>query len=156
MNLIKKETETTTHSRLHITYTRSKTSRKMPSVNARFLCPGSRPFASSALDTLGAGDVVKICVANERFWVRLTDVRGDVLKGTVDEMLLGDYGFDAGDTVAFVKNNVLDIYDPHKVLGRFDSIYRRAVSFPSLAEDGTYRADRADSVRRMWLKLIAR
>jgi len=137
---------TTKHSRTHI----HETSRKMPSVNARFLCPGSRPFASSALDALGTGDLVKICVANERFWVRLTDVRGDVLRGIVDEMLLGNHGFDAGDSINFVKENVLDIYDPHKVIGRFDTIYRRADSFPCLAEDGT------ESVRRMWLKLIAR
>jgi hypothetical protein len=61
-----------------------------------------------ALDLLACGDLAKVCSGDERFWVVITERNGDVLKGTVANMLVGDQPYDYGDLIAFHMDNVYD------------------------------------------------
>ena len=61
------------------------------------------------LNALKKGDIVKVCYNDqERFWVILTSVRGQKLKGKVDNILLTP-DLSLGDTIEFEKKNVYDI-----------------------------------------------
>jgi hypothetical protein len=63
------------------------------------------------LDALSAGDHVKVCAGDERFWVLLTTVEGRALKGTVanDLLFTNQHGLRRGDPVAFEKRHVYQI-----------------------------------------------
>lgn len=46
----------------------------------------------------------------ERFWVRITELLpGTQIKGTVDNDLLFEHGFNYGDTISFNEDEIMDI-----------------------------------------------
>jgi len=61
------------------------------------------------LNALKKGDLVKVCYNDEeRFWVILTSVRGQKLKGKVDNLLLTP-DLSLGDIIEFEKKHVYSI-----------------------------------------------
>jgi hypothetical protein len=65
------------------------------------------------LDALKVGVHVKVCTGDERFWVKVTGIESDTVKGTVDNNLINidEHGLDFGDTIVFNKTNIYDIID---------------------------------------------
>lgn len=61
------------------------------------------------LNTLVPTQYVKVCHNDERFWVRLTEIEGDTLTGTVANDLVCDQPFSDGDTITFEKRHVYDV-----------------------------------------------
>ena len=61
-----------------------------------------------ALDKLTAGDLVKIAVDSERFWVRIEGVDGEKVAGHVySDLILTDYhGLKAQDRIEFEKRHI--------------------------------------------------
>jgi len=62
------------------------------------------------LDLLVKGALVKVSNGEERFWAQITEVKGKKLKATVDNYLLGDYGYNYGDIIEFEKRHIYSIY----------------------------------------------
>lgn len=64
------------------------------------------------LNALKVGDSVKVCTADERFWVTLTQI-GQTLTGTVDNDLVNTniHGLKLGDTVQFNREHIYNIYE---------------------------------------------
>lgn len=60
------------------------------------------------LDNIKDGDFVKVSVNNERFWVIVTNVNGDVVTGTIDNDLLQKQ-LKYKDIIEFPKNCIYDI-----------------------------------------------
>lgn len=60
---------------------------------------------------VGPGDLVKVCVEGERFWVRVTEAAGGTLAGTVDNILLctDRHGLSYQDAVTFGRECVYDL-----------------------------------------------
>jgi len=60
------------------------------------------------LEKVTKGSYVKIASGGERFWVKVESVKGNVVKGTVDNDLLDTkkHGLKHGDTVTFLKKNI--------------------------------------------------
>lgn len=56
-------------------------------------------------------DEVKISNGFERFWVDVTSIDGDFLKGIVANELIfpKNYGYDFGSEISFKRQNILDI-----------------------------------------------
>jgi len=65
----------------------------------------------SVLDTLNKGDYVKVCPEHERFWVIIDEVKGNKIKGTVDNDLVctEDHGIRLGDKLEFEKRHVYQV-----------------------------------------------
>lgn len=64
------------------------------------------------LSELKAGDFVKVCVNNkERFWIRVQKIRGEEIKGVVDNVLVfaDEFSFDCDDIITVQKKNVYSI-----------------------------------------------
>ena len=61
------------------------------------------------LDDLAPGAIVKICNNVERFWVIVSKVENNTISGTVDNMLVGDYGYNCGDDIEFEKCHIYAI-----------------------------------------------
>lgn len=64
--------------------------------------------SEAELQTLRAGDHVKVCHNDERFWVLLTDANERTLKGRVNNVLVCRQPFKCGDTVQFERKHVYD------------------------------------------------
>ena len=62
------------------------------------------------LNNLKIDDIVKICDGEERFWVIITDVHKNQIVGKIDNNLIGDQEYGAGDHIHFEKNNIYDVY----------------------------------------------
>ena len=62
--------------------------------------------AAAELERVNKGDLVKVCDDAERFWVLVTERRGDVLTGVVANALCGTR-LGLGDTIEF---HVVNIY----------------------------------------------
>jgi hypothetical protein len=67
------------------------------------------------LDSLKTGDFVKVCIRipnrvgkmpeSERFWVEITEIKGDVITGKVsNDLMYLDLAYQ--ETISFVKNNI--------------------------------------------------
>jgi hypothetical protein len=63
-----------------------------------------------ALRRIKKTDTVKISNGRERFWVLVTDIKGDDIYGTVDNFLTISPQYTRGDTVVFRRENVYDIH----------------------------------------------
>ena len=63
------------------------------------------------LEALHPGDFVKVCTADERFWVKLTNVAGENLEGVVDNDLIctDDHGLKLGDVVLIEVDHVYSV-----------------------------------------------
>jgi hypothetical protein len=60
------------------------------------------------LEAIKAGDHVKICVNDERFWVKITGVNGDIITGRIDnDVIRRELKFD--DIIEFPNNCVFQI-----------------------------------------------
>lgn len=62
------------------------------------------------LDRVKVGDSVKVCVNNkERLWVKVTEIFGSKLRGTIDNspIVIDDVNY--GDFLNFKKENIYDI-----------------------------------------------
>lgn len=71
--------------------------------------PGTFKVPSQeALDKLAQGDLVKICVGDERFWIRIETVNGDNISGTIySDLILTQYhGLKANDKIEFEKKHI--------------------------------------------------
>jgi len=66
------------------------------------------PSEEEVLDFIEAGDYVKLCVDEEKFWVKVTQVSVDNLKGTVDSQLINTPR-DVGDEIEFHKDNIFEV-----------------------------------------------
>lgn len=64
-----------------------------------------------ALDKLVAGDLVRICVDNERFWVRVETIHDEKVTGHIHTDLLHTmyHGLKANDHIEFEKKNIFRI-----------------------------------------------
>jgi hypothetical protein len=60
------------------------------------------------LDCIAKDDFVKVCVDGERFWILVESVKKNVIKGTVNNILLmsDEHSLYFGDTVQFSKKHV--------------------------------------------------
>lgn len=65
---------------------------------------------SEELDQISVGSLVKICNDEERFWTEVTKIDGDKITANVDNQLLGDYGYNLGDSIEFEKRHIYSIY----------------------------------------------
>jgi len=63
------------------------------------------------LNAITSGKYVKVCAANERFWVKVTKVKGYRITGTIDNELIGSLPVNYGDSITFSRYNVYDITD---------------------------------------------
>ena len=55
------------------------------------------------------GDIVKVAIPGERFWVLITRIKGEVFTGRVSNALIsGGLGF--GDSIKFGRENIYEIY----------------------------------------------
>lgn len=63
------------------------------------------------LDKLTKGDLVKICVSDERFWVRIETVEGDKVIGNIYSDLIRTkyHGLKANDHIEFEKKHIYSI-----------------------------------------------
>jgi len=61
------------------------------------------------LDSIKIGDFVKICVNDERFWVKVTDIKDDVITGQVDNDLVLNDKIKYNDTIDFPKKCIFAI-----------------------------------------------
>lgn len=60
---------------------------------------------------IGPGDLVKVCVEGERFWVKVTEPTAEMFTGTVDNILLctDRHGLSYQDAVTFGRECVYDL-----------------------------------------------
>jgi len=72
--------------------------------------PDTFEYPEEELKTLKEGDYVKVCHNEERFWVMLTKINGDVLVGFVNNDLVFDHPFKCDDKVSIEKRHVYQIY----------------------------------------------
>ncbi len=65
------------------------------------------------LAKIKAGDFVKVSIAGERFWVKVTKVELPHIIGEVDNQLLNSYqhGYSLGSKIVFKPENVFDIME---------------------------------------------
>ena len=63
------------------------------------------------LNAIKKGDFIKVCVKTERFWVKVEEVKGDIIQGFVDNDLVfsSEHELFYGDLVELEKKNVYDI-----------------------------------------------
>lgn len=62
---------------------------------------------------LAVGDLVKIRLIGERFWVKISSVRKSAgIYGIIDNHLVNteEHGYSYGDEVVFSKSEILDVY----------------------------------------------
>lgn len=62
------------------------------------------------MDAQKVGNSVKVCHNDERFWVTITAIKGNTIKGTVDNDLYRSHPFKYGDIIEFKKYNIFHIY----------------------------------------------
>ena len=58
------------------------------------------------LKSLKKGDFAKVCLNDERFWVRILFIEGECYTGTVDNILVFNKEIAYGDMVTFQLDNV--------------------------------------------------
>lgn len=63
------------------------------------------------LEDIEINYLVKISNGIERFWVRILDIKNDVLIGTIDNKLAYCLNYDYKNLVMFEKNNIFEIHD---------------------------------------------
>lgn len=68
--------------------------------------------SNDELASLKTGLYAKICENGERFWVEITEIEKDELKGRVDNELFLEHDFEYNDIISFSRMNVMDILDP--------------------------------------------
>jgi len=63
------------------------------------------------LEVIKPGDCVKVCDGRERFWVLVTEVRGDTLLGTINNHLAGvvGHGLTYPDEIRFRRTNIYQV-----------------------------------------------
>ncbi|PRC93501.1 hypothetical protein [Solimicrobium silvestre] len=69
--------------------------------------------SSDELSEVRVGSLVKICADDiERFWVKVTDVKGDRLQGTVDNNLLHSdaHQLKSDDVVSFELRHIYQVF----------------------------------------------
>jgi hypothetical protein len=73
-----------------------------------------RALSQESLAALRPGAFVKVATGGERFWVRLTQVQGDTLRGVIDNVLQNTvrHGLHMGDEVAFETRHVYQVILP--------------------------------------------
>ena len=54
-------------------------------------------------------DIVKISHNQERFWVIVTNIKGNIITGTVDNELINEHDFSYGNSIQFNKDNIYNI-----------------------------------------------
>ena len=74
--------------------------------------PETFPIPSrEALDKLTTGDLVRVCVDNERFWVRVEIIQDEKVTGIIYSDLLHTayHGLKANDPIEFEKKHIFRI-----------------------------------------------
>ncbi len=74
--------------------------------------PQTFPIPSKeAMDKIITGDLVRICVEPERFWVRVKTIEGDKVTGDIysDMIHTATHGLKANDMIEFEKKNIFRI-----------------------------------------------
>ena len=66
--------------------------------------------AKESLRSVQSGGMVKICMSGERFWVRVTERRGSLFRGIVDNDLAVIKEYKLGDVIVFDINDIYSIY----------------------------------------------
>lgn len=61
-------------------------------------------------DTLMENDFVQISNKDERIWVKIAYINGDVIVGIISSQLVFPQEYDCGDYVIFEKKNIYDIH----------------------------------------------
>lgn len=67
--------------------------------------------SQEALNILAQGDLIKICVSDERFWVRIENIQGDKVTGHIYSDLVRTqyHGLKANDRIEFEKKHICSI-----------------------------------------------
>ena len=67
--------------------------------------------AEDVIDSVSAGDLAKICAKGERFWVIVTSVAGDVLRGQISNYLhrTDQHGLKHEGFVTFERRHIYDV-----------------------------------------------
>ena len=67
-------------------------------------------FQAPTMDDLKGvriGSSVKVCTGRERFWVLVTRIEDDVIKGMVDnDLVCEEHGLKCGDEITFEKRHI--------------------------------------------------
>ena len=66
--------------------------------------------STEELNQIKEGAIVKICNGEERFWANVTKVDEEKVSASVDNDLLGDYGYNLGDVIEFEKRHIYSIF----------------------------------------------
>jgi|LakMenEpi03Aug12_release.lakeMendotaPanAssembly.Ray.scaffolds.fasta_scaffold3486103_1 hypothetical protein len=68
--------------------------------------------SDSELDNLKVGDIVKVCVNRERFWVEIICFDDKKISTRIDNQLIftDEHGLSLNDHLVINKENILDIY----------------------------------------------
>jgi hypothetical protein len=61
------------------------------------------------LDEIKKSDFVKICNNNERFWIEVTEVNGNIIKGRIDNDLVREQPFKCDDIIECEKRHIYQI-----------------------------------------------
>lgn len=74
-----------------------------------------RTFEATTLAELAAVTVgmhVKVCAGTERFWIKLIDANGEILKGIIDNDLVRshEHGLKYGELVSVERRHIYQIY----------------------------------------------
>jgi len=84
-----------------------------------FTVPSDEELASIA-----PSSIVKVAHGDERFWVRVLSVADNgTITAKVSNNLIGDHGFNHGDTITFHKENVYQLYDEDEALIKFFDVH---------------------------------
>jgi hypothetical protein len=95
---------------------KGETLKKAKFVNAQLMAkknPSSFEVPTNdELDGINVGANVKVCTGDERFWVDVSEVKGNKIVGTVNNDLFNTdiHGLGFGDVVSFFKKNVYSIF----------------------------------------------
>ena len=93
----------------------------VPQAHANYPDRFTKP-ASSLLEQVTIGTSVKVSNGQERFYVNVTQVDGDVIIGKVDNQLVIERPYNYGDLVQFTKTNVLDVHTKEQLARRAEII----------------------------------
>ena len=60
------------------------------------------------IDNIKVGDYVKVSNFEERFWVKVTNIKNDIISGKIDNYLLNNKLYDINSLITLNMSNILD------------------------------------------------
>lgn len=102
--------------------------------------------STEELKSIKAGHYVKVATGNERFWVHVTEVTRDSIKGKVNNDLMNTdiHGLKACDDVEFTTDNIYDIYPVRKIKVSYQKVTPESAEEGDISEQGWINEDGID------------